>query len=57
MNVVGEFRLKNNVVVEVIFKIFRTFTTAMTVIDTKYLQLGPFFSWYPRNLLRRLDHI
>lgn len=45
LNIMGEFRLQNYVVVEMFFEIFGTLVSTMTVINCKYLYLWPLVFW------------
>ena len=40
-----ERRLKDNVVVQIVLEVLCTFTSAVAVVDTKYLEFWPFLVW------------
>jgi len=56
-NVGGELWLQDNVVVQVVFQILRTFAASVPVIDAKDLQLRPLVGGNTWNFLCWLDHV
>ena len=56
-DIVREFRLKNYIVMQVIFQVFCTFAATMTIIDSKNLQFRPLLCRDLWCLLWRLNHV
>ena len=53
----GELRLQNDVVVEVVFQVLGAPAPTMAVIHAKDLELGPVLRRDSRDFLSRLNHV
>jgi hypothetical protein len=56
-NICWEFVLHDNVIMQVLFKVFSALVTSVTIVDRKYLNLGPLIVRYLLSLGLRLYNI
>ena len=57
INICWEFRLHNDIVMEVLFQVFCTLVASVAIVDSEYLNLGPFIFGDFGLLAQGLDHI
>jgi len=57
LDVLWEFRLQYDIVMQVLFQIFGTLIATVSIVDSKYLYFGPLFFWKFWLFHHWLDHV